>query len=180
MPCGATTPFHVSIAYLTHPWTRPLVTYGCSLHYLRLQPPLHTVAASITHGCSLHYIRLQPALLRPGQGHAALPRVRLRERALRGLQRRAGCLHYIRLQPSLHTVAASVTHGNSLFDTRLQPPLHTVTASITYGYSLHYIWPRQLDVAAAASVEEALRGFVAWEKMEGPDSWCYSLGSTDP
>ena len=30
----------------------------------------------------------------------------------------------------------------------------------------------QLDVAAAASVEEALRGFVAWETMEGPDSWC--------
>ena len=25
-------------------------------------PPLHTVAASITYGCSLHYIRLQPPL----------------------------------------------------------------------------------------------------------------------
>ena len=35
----------------------------------------------------------------------------------------------------------------------------------------------QLDVAAAASVEEALRGFVAWETMEGPDAWCCSACS---
>ncbi len=31
------------------------ITHGCSLHYTRLQPPLHTVTASITYGCSLHY-----------------------------------------------------------------------------------------------------------------------------
>eukprot|EP00964_Phaeocystis_antarctica_P116671 scaffold80587_cov63-Phaeocystis_antarctica.AAC.5 len=36
------------------------ITYGCSLHYIRLQPPSHTVTASSTHGCSLHYIRSQP------------------------------------------------------------------------------------------------------------------------
>ena len=35
------------------------ITYGCSLPYLRLQPPSPTVAASITHGCSLHRLRLQ-------------------------------------------------------------------------------------------------------------------------
>jgi len=35
----------------------------------------------------------------------------------------------------------------------------------------------QLDVAGASSVEEALRGFVAWETMEGPDSWCCSACS---
>mgnify|MGYP004245334203 CR=1 FL=1 len=33
--------------------------YGCSLHYIQLQPALHTVAASATYGCSLRYIRLQ-------------------------------------------------------------------------------------------------------------------------
>ena len=27
-------------------------SYGCSLHYLRLQPPLPTVAASVAYGCS--------------------------------------------------------------------------------------------------------------------------------
>ena len=48
---------------------------------------------------------------------------------------------------------------------------------MTYGYSPIQVWSRQLDVAAAASVEEALRGFVAWEKMEGPDSWCCSACS---
>ena len=37
-------------------------TYGCSLCYIRLQPLLHTVAASATYGCSLCYIRLQPLL----------------------------------------------------------------------------------------------------------------------
>ena len=35
-------------------------TYGCSLHRIRLQPPSHTVAASISYGCSLSHIRLQP------------------------------------------------------------------------------------------------------------------------
>ena len=37
------------------------ITYGCSLHHMRLQRPSHTVAASITCGCSLPRMRLQPA-----------------------------------------------------------------------------------------------------------------------
>ena len=38
------------------------ITYGCSLHCLRLQPPLPTAAASATYGCSPSYLRLQAAL----------------------------------------------------------------------------------------------------------------------
>ena len=38
-----------------------LDAYGCSPHYLRLQPPPPTVAASVTYGCSPCYLRLQPA-----------------------------------------------------------------------------------------------------------------------
>ena len=34
-------------------------TYGYSLRHIRLQPPSHTVTASITYGCSHHHIRLQ-------------------------------------------------------------------------------------------------------------------------
>ena len=43
------------------------VTYGCSLRHIRLQPPSHTVAApshtvaaSVTYGCSFRHTRLQP------------------------------------------------------------------------------------------------------------------------
>ena len=67
-------------------------TCNCSLDHIRLQPPPRTVAASSTHGCSsstygcsLHYIRLQAstsaALAVPpstqtstGPSHAAEPR----------------------------------------------------------------------------------------------------------
>ena len=35
------------------------VTYGCSLHHIRLQPLPPTAAASVTYGCSLHHLRLQ-------------------------------------------------------------------------------------------------------------------------
>ena len=34
-------------------------TYGCSLHHIRLQPVLPTVAAFTTYGCSLYCLRLQ-------------------------------------------------------------------------------------------------------------------------
>ena len=37
------------------------LTYGCSLHRIRLQLASHTVAACLTCGCSLPRIRLQPA-----------------------------------------------------------------------------------------------------------------------
>ena len=43
---------------------------ACSLDYLRLQPRLPTVAASITYGCSLDYLRLQVLDLVEG-GNAA-------------------------------------------------------------------------------------------------------------
>jgi hypothetical protein len=35
------------------------IIYGCSLHYIRLQPQSPMVAASITYGCSLHHLWLQ-------------------------------------------------------------------------------------------------------------------------
>ena len=45
-------------------------TYGCNLHYLRLQPPLPTVAASTAYGCRLQCLRLQVLDLVEG-GNAA-------------------------------------------------------------------------------------------------------------
>jgi hypothetical protein len=52
------------------PMVAASITYGCSLDYLRLQPRLSTVAASITYGCSLDYLRLQVLDLVEG-GNAA-------------------------------------------------------------------------------------------------------------
>ena len=63
---------------------------------VRLQPPPHTVAASIAYGYSLHHIRLQPRL------HTVVASVR--------------CM---RLQPSPHAVAASIAYGYSLDYIRL-------------------------------------------------------------
>ena len=40
----------------THP------AYGCSLPRMRLQPPSHTVAASLAYGCSLACVRSQVRL----------------------------------------------------------------------------------------------------------------------
>ena len=73
-----TTPNAYACAY-AHAWLQPH-SMQLQLHYIRLQPPLHTVTASITYGCSLHHIRLQaapkkkPRAAPPGAG---LPRTLL-------------------------------------------------------------------------------------------------------
>ena len=74
--------------------------------YIRLQPPIRTVAAPFTCGCSLRYVRLQPHL------HAVAASATY------------GCgLRYARLQPPPHTMAACATCGYSLCHIRSQPPL---------------------------------------------------------
>ena len=79
------------------------ITYGYSLHHLRLQPQSHTVTASMTYGYSLHYLRLQPSsptvIASITYGYS---------------------FHHLRLQPPLHTVTASITYGYSLNHLRLQ------------------------------------------------------------
>ena len=64
------TPFsvlHRLSVHATTPCRNLACIYGCSLHllgsqppHIRLQPPSHTVTASITYGYSLHHIQLQP------------------------------------------------------------------------------------------------------------------------
>ena len=58
--CYAATKVRLSSHLRYHNADEMAVGRLVSQVYIRLQRPLHTVAASVKYGCSLHYVRLQP------------------------------------------------------------------------------------------------------------------------
>ena len=64
---------------------------------LTARPALHTVAAPITYGCSPHHVRLQPPLATVAGAHRAALRDARRARAFDGVSHRPPVLRAARL-----------------------------------------------------------------------------------